>query len=50
MDRILEYRVKVSDIEATVGGILGKVLKKCMGLTAHEISHVKFTPDGISVL
>ena len=28
MDRILEYRVKVSDIEATVGGILGKVLKK----------------------
>jgi 23S rRNA pseudouridine1911/1915/1917 synthase len=50
MDRILEYRIKDSDLDATAGGILGKVLKQCMGLTAHEISHAKFTPGGISVL
>ena len=50
MDRILEYRVEDSDLEKTVNGILGKVLKQCMGLTPHEISHVKFTTDGITVL
>ena len=50
MDRILEYRVEDSDLEKTVNGILGKVLKHCMGLTPHEISHAKFTPDGITVL
>ena len=50
MDRILEYRVKSSDLDKTVGGIVVKVLKHCMGLTAHEISHAKFTPGGITVL
>ena len=50
MDRILEYRVKDSDLDKTVGGILVKVLKHCMGLTPHEISHAKFTPGGITVL
>ncbi len=50
MDRILEYRVKDSDLDKTVGGILLKVLKHCMGLTSHEISHAKFTPGGITVL
>ena len=50
MDRVLEYRVKASDLEKTIGGILGKVLKQCMGLTPHEISHSKFTPGGITVL
>ena len=50
MDRVLEYRVKASDLEKTIGGILGKVLKQCMGLTPHEISHAKFTPGGITVL
>lgn len=50
MDRILEYRVKPSDLDKTVGGIVVKVLKHCMGLRAHEISHAKFTPGGISVL
>ena len=49
MDRILKYRVKASDLDRTVGGILGKVLKNCMGLTPHEISHAKFTPGGITV-
>ena len=33
--------------EGTVGGILSKVLKQCMGLTPHEISHAKFTPGGL---
>lgn len=50
MDRILEYRVKASDLDKTIGGIIVKVLKHCMGLTPHEISHAKFTPGGISVL
>ena len=50
MDRILEYRVKSSDLDKTVGGIVVKVLKHCMGLTVHEISHAKFTPGGITVL
>ena len=50
MNRILEYRVKDSDLDKTVGGILAKVLKHCMGLTPHEISHAKFTPGGITVL
>ena len=50
MDRILEYRIKRSDLDETAGGILGKVLKHCMGLTSHEISHAKFAPGGISVL
>ena len=50
MDRILEYRVKPSDLDKTVGGIVVKVLKHCMGLTPHEISHAKFTPGGITVL
>ena len=44
MDRILEYRIRTDDPDATVGGILSKVLKQCMGLTPHEISHAKFTP------
>jgi len=50
MDRILEYRVKASDLDKTVNGILVKVLKHCMRLTPHEISHAKFTPGGITVL
>ncbi|MCR4589874.1 MAG: RluA family pseudouridine synthase [Lachnospiraceae bacterium] len=50
MDRILEYRVEDSDPEKTANGILGKVLKHCMGLTPHEISHAKFIPNGITVL
>lgn len=50
MDRLLEYRVKPSDLDKTVGGIVVKVLKHCMGLRVHEISHAKFTPGGISVL
>ena len=50
MNRILEYRVKDSDLDKTVGGILVKILKYCMGLTPHEISHAKFTPGGITVL
>ena len=40
MDRILEYRVEDSDLEKTVNGILGKVLKYYMGLTPHEISYL----------
>ena len=50
MDRILEYRVEPHDIAATSGGLLGKILNNCMGLTSHEISHVKFTPGGITIL
>ena len=49
MDRILEYRIRTDDPDATVGGILSKVLKQCMGLTPHEISHAKFTPGGLMV-
>ena len=50
MDRILEYRIKADDPDATVGGILSKVLKQCMGLTPHEISYAKFTPGGLMVV
>ena len=50
MDRIIEYRVQPGDISLTSGGLLGKVLNICMGLTSHEISHAKFTPGGITVL
>ena len=50
MDRILEYRIRTDDPDATVGGILSKVLKQCMGLTPHEISHAKFTPGGLMVV
>ncbi len=49
MDRILEYKVTDSDPDRTLGGILSKVLKQCMGLTPHEISHAKFTPTGLTV-
>ena len=33
MDRILEYMVEDPDLERSVDGILGIVLKQCMGLT-----------------
>lgn len=49
MDRILEYKVTDGDPDRTLGGILSKVLKQCMGLTPHEISHAKFTPAGLTV-
>ncbi len=49
MTKILEYRVEKEDISRTAGGILGKILKNCMGLTPHEISHLKFTPGGIAI-
>ena len=49
MDRVLEYKVTDSDPDRTLGGILSKVLKQCMGLTPHEISHAKFTPKGLTV-
>ncbi|MCR5486547.1 MAG: RluA family pseudouridine synthase [Lachnospiraceae bacterium] len=50
MTRVLEYRVNPEDLSRTAGGILGKTLKICMGLTPHEISHAKYVPEGITVL
>ncbi len=50
MDRVLEYRVQENDIDITAGGLVGKLLKHCMGLTSNEISRAKFTQNGISII
>ncbi len=50
MERILEYKVQKDDLEATAGGRIGKILKRFVGLTEHEISREKFIEDGISLL
>ncbi len=50
MTRTLEYKIKATDPDRTAGGIVGRILKACMGLTPHEISRAKFTSGGIMIL
>ncbi len=48
MDKILQYTLTAADLEATAGGLVNLVLKNCIRVTGHEISHAKFIPGGIT--
>ena len=49
MERIFEYQLKKEDLEDTNGGRVIWILRRRIGLTAHEFRHAKYTPQGICV-
>jgi len=48
MDKILRYTLTQEDMEVTAGGLVNLILKNCIRVTGHEISHAKFMADGIT--
>ena len=48
MDKVLSYVLRAEDLESTAGGLVNLILKNCLRVTGHEISHAKFTPGGIT--
>ena len=48
MDKILRYTLRPEDMEATAGGLVNLILKNCIRVTGHEISHAKYMQDGIT--
>ncbi len=49
MERIFEYELKEKDLPATINGLVGQVIKKCIKLKAHEWCHAKYTENGVTV-
>ena len=49
MERIFEYQLKEDDLEDTNGGRVIWILRRRIGLTAHEFRHAKYTAQGICV-
>ena len=47
MERIFEYQLKQADLEDTNGGRVIWILRRRIGLTAHEFRHAKYTENGI---
>ncbi|MCR4743750.1 MAG: RluA family pseudouridine synthase, partial [Lachnospiraceae bacterium] len=50
MERFFEYELKEADLQITIDGIVGQVIKNCLKLKAHEWSHAKYTKGGVTVI
>lgn len=48
MDKVLNYVLRAEDMTSTAGGLVNLILKNCIHVTGHEISHAKFTDNGIT--
>lgn len=48
MDKVLSYVLCEEDLGATANGLVNLILKNRIGVTGHEISHAKFTENGIT--